>query len=133
MSVVFHRVWKSLDQSCSDIWQWAMFLFCNNKTAVDIEERTNWDCWAFSSYIFFDKLFIRMVSGLWLMQFKLARVFWLTLVINKSIFKSSVTFPVLILIHKVTLACDKTQENPFHTQEGLWTVNKTTFFFTIMK
>lgn len=53
---------ESSDQSWSDIWQWATFLFSNNKTATHIKERKNCNCWGFSSYIF-AKLWIRAASG----------------------------------------------------------------------
>lgn len=102
MSAVFHREWEALDQSCRDIWHRATFLCCHNKPAVDTMEgiATVWS----PQVTFLGKLCIRMGSELGPMQLQVARVLWLLLVRNQSMFKklfSDLSFPGLVPIQKV--------------------------------
>lgn len=104
MSVVFHREWEALDQSCRDIWHWATSLCCHNKPAVSTMEGIA--TVRSPQVTFLGKLCIRMGSGPGPTQLQVARVLWLPLVRNQIIFKklfSGFSFPGLVPIQEVIL------------------------------
>lgn len=102
MSAVFHREWEALDQSCRDIWHWAISLCCHKKQAVGMREGIA--TVRSPQVTFLSKLCIRMGSGPGPRQLLVARVSWLPLVRNQNIFQklfSDLSFPGLVLIQKV--------------------------------